>query len=88
MGGVVAWALVVALFGGCGLVRAATGSEEPVLVTAAEKEQIGYELPEGVRNSALQRKALEHRKQIYSVTQPYIEEVLVRPVEMGAIIAS
>lgn len=56
-------------------------------MTAEVKEQIGYEVPEGMRNPDLQRKALKHRRQIYSVAQPYIEGVLGRPVEMGAIFA-
>jgi hypothetical protein len=59
-----------------------------VLVTAKEKEKIGYEHPEAVLNSGLQRLAMENREQIYSVVQPAVEEQLGRRVELTRIAAT
>jgi hypothetical protein len=81
---------------GCGAVQfvqdtvddMATAGEPPALVTAAEKEVIGYEVPAGMSNSRLQELALAHREEIYAAVQPKVEEQLGRPVEMGRIVAN
>jgi hypothetical protein len=61
------------------------GPDEPVLVTVAEKERLGYFRPEDSRTPGLQRKVWEHREQIYSVVQPYVERELGREVRMTGI---
>jgi hypothetical protein len=58
-----------------------------VLVTAEEKENIGYEHPEAVLDPRLQRLAMANREQIYSVVQPAVEEWLGRQVELTRIAA-
>ncbi len=60
----------------------------PVLVTAAEKEALGYENPEGVRNPDLQRLAMRHRAEIYGEVEPIVEEALGRDVELVGIYAT
>jgi hypothetical protein len=83
-------AVVVLALAGCSpadVVDALTGGD-PVLVTAAEKEEIGYENPEGVRNSSLQRLVMEHRAEIYATVKPLVEEQLGRQVELGDFTAS
>lgn|GEM_PF-1789325 len=58
------------------------------LVTAEEKDEVGYEHPEAVLNSRLQRLAMENREQIYAVVQPAVEEQLGRQVELTRIAAT
>lgn len=60
----------------------------PVLVTAAEKDALGYENPEGVRNPELQRLAMRHRAEIYADVEPFVEEALGRDVELVGIYAT
>lgn len=88
VGGVMAVGLVV--LGGC--VPGVGGSSEkerPVvaLVTPKEKDKIGWENPESMLNSDLQRLAMENRQQIYSIVKPYVERSLGREVEMTGISA-
>ncbi|HEY0186382.1 MAG TPA: hypothetical protein VGC67_02740 [Cellulomonas sp.] len=61
---------------------------DPVLVTAAEKEQIGYEVPAGVQRPSRQRLVLAHRAEIDAVVQPLVEDQLGRQVELGTINAT
>lgn len=61
------------------------GPDEPVLVPVAEKERLGYFRPEDSRTPGLQRRVWEHREQIYSVVQPYVERELGREVRMTGI---
>ncbi|MFB9956465.1 hypothetical protein [Cellulomonas denverensis] len=66
-------------------VSASSTPEPPELVTAEEKDRLGYEAPEWWLNTELQRKALANREQIYSVVQPYLERTFGLPVEMGTV---
>ncbi len=57
--------VLAVVLGGCSVSEVADALSggsggDPVLVTAAQKEALGYENPEGVRNSDLQRVAVEH----------------------------
>ncbi len=62
--------------------------QEPVYVTAAQKEKLGYEQPESMANPKVQRTAVEHREEIYAAVKPFVEEALGgREVELGDISA-
>lgn len=81
--------VVATISGGCSVsdvqdaLSSGVGNERaPVLVTAAEKEALGYESPEAMRNPDLQRLALEHRIEIYSAVEPFVEKSLGRDVEI------
>jgi hypothetical protein len=58
------------------------------LVTAAERDAIGYEVPGGSLNSDLLALATAHRQEIYAEVEPAVEEALGRDVQMGSIVAS
>lgn len=59
-----------------------------VLVTAQEKEEIGYEYQAKLISARLQRQAMENQEQIYSVVQPAVEAQIGRKVELTDISAS
>lgn len=84
-------AVGLVVLGGC--VPGVGGSREkerPVvaLVTPKEKDKLGWENPDSMLNSDLQRLAMENRQQIYSIVKPYVERTLGREVEMTRISAS
>lgn len=60
----------------------------PALVTPEEKDELGWENPDAMLNSELQRLAMANREQIYSIVQPYVERTLRRQVEMTGISAT
>lgn len=59
--------------------------EPAALVTPEEKDALGWDTPDTVLNSELQRLAMANQDQIYSVVQPYVERTLGREVEMTGI---
>ncbi|GHS88010.1 hypothetical protein AGMMS50218_10960 [Actinomycetota bacterium] len=60
---------------------------EPVLVTAAQREALGYEQPAGKLHAALHWLAVQHREEIYASVEPVVEEALGREVAFVGIVA-